>query len=903
MGLLNALTNAVSGLNVNQKNLDILSQNISNANTPNYSAEVVNQEANFINGQPEGVLTASVTREVNEFLNGEVQSQTSTNSSASTIQNYYSQIENLLGQPGSNDSIDTAVTSFFTALQSLANTPSVAGETTVANDASSLATQISGLANSLQGLRLQADQSITSAVSSVNTDLQNLYSINNGLELASATNQDNSGLLDQRDAALTDLAQYIDIKPSFQSNGEVTINTTAGVNLLSTNLFQLSYTGASSAQTFINGGSLSALTVSQLNSAGQAVGSPTVLATSGPSTGVTTSLTGGQIQGLLTMRDQVVPDILDQLDQLANTLTTQVNAVQNQGVSYPPSNSYTGSLLVSGNTTSQYSGNLRIAVLGSNGAALASPYADETNGLAPLTLNLSQLNYGNGNGVLSVDNIISAINQNYGPPQNKLELGSLNNVQLSIASNTVPDSNGNLNVGFNLNNISSKSANFYVTGVTVLDSSNNPISTTSTAPSVAISSMQATNTNTITITTSGTNTLTDGEQIYLPSTGLPASVGGVASSTFGNQLYTVSNVSGNTFQITVAGVSTTADSASHAVTATVLPPYATVGSGNTVNTQSNGIITANIGSDPSSFYTVQATVVSTDANGNPVTSTVDYQVNNNQTNVDNNLIGAASIASGGGTIVVPTTNQALATASLVDANGNPLTTTNGSYGTQQGYLKITAGNSTETIAIDELNSQQLGQPDARPPVAATNQGFSQYFGLNNFFNVNGQTTTGSTLANSALNMSVASNILTNPSSISSASLALGEQPTAAGAAPNFTYRVSSGDTSNLQNLAGLATSTISFASLGGQPASSTTLSQYAGQIIANTSTNSTQATNTATNAQTLLSGFSQRAQAVSGVNLDQELANTVVYQNAYSASARVISVIDQLFTQLIGIFQ
>ena len=46
---------------------------------------------------------------------------------------------------------------------------------------------------------------------------------------------------------------------------------------------------------------------------------------------------------------------------------------------------------------------------------------------------------------------------------------------------------------------------------------------------------------------------------------------------------------------------------------------------------------------------------------------------------------------------------------------------------------------------------------------------------------------------------------------------------------------------------------------------------------------------------------STRALSVSGVNMDQELANLQIYQNAYSASARVITTIDAMFTALFAI--
>ena len=44
-----------------------------------------------------------------------------------------------------------------------------------------------------------------------------------------------------------------------------------------------------------------------------------------------------------------------------------------------------------------------------------------------------------------------------------------------------------------------------------------------------------------------------------------------------------------------------------------------------------------------------------------------------------------------------------------------------------------------------------------------------------------------------------------------------------------------------------------------------------------------------------------RAAAVSGVNLDEEMARMVQLQQAYSAAARMIAVTDELFDELLGL--
>lgn len=54
------------------------------------------------------------------------------------------------------------------------------------------------------------------------------------------------------------------------------------------------------------------------------------------------------------------------------------------------------------------------------------------------------------------------------------------------------------------------------------------------------------------------------------------------------------------------------------------------------------------------------------------------------------------------------------------------------------------------------------------------------------------------------------------------------------------------------------------------------------------------------NQKELLSGFSDARESVSGVSIDEEMANLVQFQHAYQASARMISVVDQLLDVVIN---
>ena len=80
--------------------------------------------------------------------------------------------------------------------------------------------------------------------------------------------------------------------------------------------------------------------------------------------------------------------------------------------------------------------------------------------------------------------------------------------------------------------------------------------------------------------------------------------------------------------------------------------------------------------------------------------------------------------------------------------------------------------------------------------------------------------------------------------------------------------------------------------MGAGPAPLTlTLSQYAGQILGQSATAAATAHDDSQFQTGVQSEISTRAQSVSAVNLDQELANLSIYQTAYSASARVVQTV------------
>ncbi len=311
------------------------------------------------------------------------------------------------------------------------------------------------------------------------------------------------------------------------------------------------------------------------------------------------------------------------------------------------------------------------------------------------------------------------------------------------------------------------------------------------------------------------------------------------------------------------------------------------------------MFTANLsGNLTSPYYTIKMNVSVDDGNGNISSSVISYRVNNNDTNMMNARYAALS-ATQDGKLVYPQTTQPFARATLVDANGVEIGKVNGAYTTTQaGYLKIESGIPNNYISIDSLDSTELGRPHDTPKTDATNRGFSHYFGLNNFFVDDGDARVAKT-AGSAAALKVESRLTTNPNLIALGQLTAVPPPNDPSKPSTYTYERTIGDNSVIKALANLGIQEVSFAAAGGLGQTKIPIGAYAGQIIGAAATNANASKTLKDNAQTLLDGYNQRSDSISGVNLDEELANTVIYQNAYSASARIITVVNAMFDTLL----
>lgn len=904
MSLSLALNTALQGLHVNQQTMAVISNNIANANTEGYSRQVVDLASVAIDGKGQGVRIEDIVRKVDNYLIKTINRHTSELSRSEVIDDYLERAQIVLGEPGQENSIDEQIEIFFNALQAMADTPDrVSTRAAVVEAAETLALEFSNLAYSLEELRFEADRDIKISVKVINDTLTELAAINEAIAEADAFGSSKANLFDQRDNALKVLAEHIDISTYEQKSGVVHVYIGQGLSILDEVQYQLEYPRSNTITSLIDDSAIPAITVQPLDTDGRPFGEPTAITTHAVSSEVEASFFNGRIFGLMQLRDELFPSMLEQLDTLAYTLREEFNLIHNNGSGYPAAAELTGTREVRASQRSDWTGSVMIAVLNEDGTPAQAAFPDEDGGLRPLTMDLGSLNSGFGAGSPTVQTIIDEINNYFATPVRKVSLGNINQIQLAMVSNRVPGLGGapTIEFDFDLENISADSGDFWINGVSIFDDMAVDISNvTSTIPSIQldpVTTFQTTaGSNRVRVAATSAHGLQVGDRVRLNDPGV--AVDGIPGAEF-DGYFVVQAINGNTFDIDVVTLAG-AGGVTAVAAQTALPVYETVLAGDRDRTGDNGTFSANLsGNANSTYYDILVDMAVREPDGTVSTTQVFYRITSPQTNTMNDRFAPLSVAAGDGILQASGASSPYLRALLVDEDGNEIAKTNGSYGDGSGYLKLETLDSIYTLAIDQISSSHGGLSADTPAVPATLRGFSSYFELNDFFVNHESTAIGTALKNSAVNMAVRKDILATPSLISTGNLERSNQPADPLELPLYTYERYSGDHSIAQQLAALGNQAMNFTAAGGLPANTLTFGNYAGDILGFNAAITVSASMKFENDTILMEGYLQRATAISGVNLDEELANTIIYQHAYTASARVITVTDELMQTLL----
>ncbi|MCC0012181.1 MAG: flagellar hook-associated protein FlgK [Rhodobiaceae bacterium] len=320
MSLGGALDAALAGLRVTSANLELVSHNISNANTPGYTRKAIGQVEQAPGGDLSGVRLTNTTRVINALINKQLQLETSGLGYAETINEYYTSLDTFLGQPGGPTALDTLMNNFQSSLEELATSPEsyVARENTL-RDAEVLANTLNGLSADIQDLRGQAELALNDAVDRVNDILGQLSDLNSEITTTTQAGQASASLLDRRDSLLNELAQYVDIRVQERERGDIGVYTNSGTLLLD---------GDAARLTFDASGSITAQSSYSTDPAQRTVGTILLNPGSGYSIDLIadSAFRSGEIKALIDLRDSILPQAQAQLDSIADSLARSLSA-------------------------------------------------------------------------------------------------------------------------------------------------------------------------------------------------------------------------------------------------------------------------------------------------------------------------------------------------------------------------------------------------------------------------------------------------------------------------------------------------------------------------------------------------------------------------------------------------
>ncbi|KFF64974.1 flagellar hook-associated protein FlgK [Pectobacterium brasiliense] len=314
----NLINTAMSGLKGAQVALSTVSNNISNQAVTGYSRQnaILEQatssstSAGYIGN---GVNVVSINRQYNEFITNQLRSAQTTSSSVSAYYEQISKIDNLLAS--STTSLSSTIQGFFSNLQNLtSNAGDSSTRQTVLGKAEGLVNQFKVTDKYLRDMDSGLNTQIQSTVGQINTYTDQIASLNNEITKLMGANSGTmpNDLLDQRDLLVDQLNKLVGVDVTVQDGTVYNVALKNGTNLVQAGTSNQLVAISSSIDP-------SRLTIGYKDRTNDVV------------TLNESSLTGGSLGGLIAFRSETLDEARNQLGQLALAFADAFNAQHQKG--------------------------------------------------------------------------------------------------------------------------------------------------------------------------------------------------------------------------------------------------------------------------------------------------------------------------------------------------------------------------------------------------------------------------------------------------------------------------------------------------------------------------------------------------------------------------------------------
>ncbi|MEZ6014537.1 MAG: flagellar hook-associated protein FlgK [Planctomycetota bacterium] len=289
--------------------LETIGHNVSNANTDGYSR----QRIDLGTARPQnlrglqlgaGVRADSVTRTVDELLNGRLVKQTGSLYRLDAQLTEMTSVEALLDEPG-GEGLGALLDDMFSAFSALsANTEDIVYRTGAVQGAISITNRLHQVVDEVDQLQRDAQAKAGFLASDINIKAERILKLNQEVSKVEATGVPANDLRDQRDQAIRELAQLVDVTVREDSSGIVRIQVDG----------QLLVGAQSIHEMTVEAGDRGELTM-RLDGASRPI-----------------QPKGGELAGVAAFAQGFVNDLRSELDNYARSLVLEFNRVHSTGV-------------------------------------------------------------------------------------------------------------------------------------------------------------------------------------------------------------------------------------------------------------------------------------------------------------------------------------------------------------------------------------------------------------------------------------------------------------------------------------------------------------------------------------------------------------------------------------------
>ncbi|MER9135864.1 flagellar hook-associated protein FlgK [Mesorhizobium sp. M0830] len=300
MSLSTALSIAQSALMNTARQTSVVSRNVADASNPDYSRRQA-----IVTSTAPGARSVDIQRVTNDLLFRQNLSALSAWSGQNALFSGMDQLGVAVNGVDNASSPSSAIANLQQALQLYATSPSNQNlGASVIDAAKQVVRSLNEGSKAVQDFRTQTDDQIATAVDDLNSLLSQFQDANTAVMTGTRSGNDVSDALDQRDALLKKISNYVPVSTFTRGDNDMVITTGDGTTLFETIPRTVSF-AASAGYT--------------AGAAGNAVYIDNVPISAGAGGNTSAS---GTLAGLLQLRDGVASTMQSQLDETARGLIT-----------------------------------------------------------------------------------------------------------------------------------------------------------------------------------------------------------------------------------------------------------------------------------------------------------------------------------------------------------------------------------------------------------------------------------------------------------------------------------------------------------------------------------------------------------------------------------------------------